>query len=259
VTDVAIDRIISLAAGTVLDVPPAGMAAVAVAAGFGGAGVWFDPDSWTDATTRAVATAFAETGVIPLDIEPIILGRSVDPGDHLVDVAMEIGVRHVLVASGPAERGAVVERIGQLAARATGSDVTLVLEFLPIFSVATLADAYSIVAELGAPNVGILVDTLHLDRSGSSVRELTSIDGSLFPYVQLADAGADAPTTRDALREEALHGRLLPGEGVLALDEVLEAIPYVPISVELRSRLLMERYPDPVARAKRVYAATARI
>lgn len=253
------DRLVSLAAGTVPDVRPADVASVAAAAGFGGAGVWFDAETWTDATTNAVATAFAAADVVPLDIEPIILGRSIDPGDRLVDVAMELGVRNVLIASGPAARGAVVERIGELADRVAGSDVRLVLEFLPIFTVSTLAEAYSIVAELGASDVGILVDTLHLDRSGGTVDELESIDRSLFPYVQVADAVGDAPTTRDALREEALHGRLLPGEGVLPLSGVLGAIPDVPISVELRSRVLMNRYPDPVTRAKRVYDATSSI
>ena len=47
----------------------------------------------------------------------------------------------------------------------------------------------------------------------------------LLPYLQVADAPADTPGDRASLRDEALHGRLLPGEGVLPLDAVLAAVP----------------------------------
>jgi hypothetical protein len=48
-------RLVSLAAGTVLDVGPAETVTVAARAGYDGVGLWFDPDTWTDATTRDVA------------------------------------------------------------------------------------------------------------------------------------------------------------------------------------------------------------
>ena len=83
---------------------------------------------------------------IALDIEPVILGRDVDPGDAVVDTAAELGVRHVLVASGPAARAAVVERFGELCRRAEPAGVVVVLEFLPIFTIATLGDAVGVVA-----------------------------------------------------------------------------------------------------------------
>ena len=62
-----------------------------------------------------------------------------------------------------------------------------------------------------------------------------TIRPSLLPYLQIADAPARPPDPAH-LREEALHGRLLPGEGDLPLAETLAAVPSVPLSVELRSR-----------------------
>ena len=56
--------------------------------------------------------------------------------------------------------------------------------------------------------------------------------------------------------DEALHGRLLPGEGVLPLHDVLRAVPDVAVSVELRSSALMPAFPDPTERASAVLAAT---
>ncbi len=251
------ERLVSLAAGTVLDLDPVATIDVAAAAGFGGAGIWFDPASWTAATTAAVAGRLRSTGITPLDIEPVILGRDHDPGDALVDTAGELGVRHVLVASGPATREAVVERFGELCERAAPAGVVVVLEFLPIFTIATLAAAVGIVEEVDLPNGAVLVDTLHLARSGGSPDDLRRVPRRLLPYLQVADAPAEPPgLDREALRDEALHGRLLPGDGALPLDATLVAVPGVPLSLELRSAALMTRFPDPLERARAVLSAT---
>jgi sugar phosphate isomerase/epimerase len=253
-------RLLSLAAGTVLDVDPARAVDVAAAAGFGAVGIWFDPETWTRSTTAAVARCLRAGSLVALDIEPVILGRGHDPGDALVDTAAELGVRHVLVASGPAERSAVVDRFGELCRRAAPAGVVMVLEFLPIFTVGTLAAAVGVVEEVAEPNGAVLVDTLHLARSGGSPDDLRSVPARLLPYLQIADAlpeplGQD----RDALRDEALHGRLLPGDGALPLESILVAVPDVPLSVELRSAALILAHPDPTDRARAVLAATTRL
>ena len=65
------------------------------------------------------------------------------------------------------------------------------------------------------------------------------------------------PVVERDLRDEALHGRLLPGDGALPLRAALAAVPDVPLSVELRSAALMTRYPDPTERARAVRSACA--
>jgi sugar phosphate isomerase/epimerase len=254
------DRLLSLAAGTILDVGPAEGVDVATAAGFPAVGLWFDPATWTDAIARAVAARLADTGTVALDIEPVILGRGADHGERIIDAAAAVGARFVLVASGPATRPEVVDRLGGLAAMAATAapGVVLVLEFLPIFTIRDLRGAVDVVTEVAAQNVGVLVDALHLDRSGGSPDELASIDPALLPYLQFADAPAVRPIDVGALREEALHGRLLPGDGALPLCDILAAVPGVPVSIELRSRALTERHPDPVERARAVRAACER-
>ena len=134
--------------------------------------------------------------------------------------------------------------------------VVVVLEFLPIFTIGTLDEAVAVVTEVGQPNGAVLVDTLHLARSGGSPDDLRGVPARLLPYLQVADAPAEPPATdRDALRDEALHGRMLPGEGALPLAAALAAVPDVPLSIELRSSALMTRYPDPTDRARAVRAA----
>ena len=247
-----------MAAGTTLDASPADTVSAAAAAGFGGAGLWFDPASWSAAVTREVRSRLRATGLIALDIEPVILSADGDHGERLVEAGVEVGARHVLVASRHPDRSATVERFGDLCDRAAEGGLTVVLEFLPIFTVRTLADALEVVLAAGRPNAGVLVDTLHLARSGGSPADLAAVDPALLPYLQLADAPADAPPA-EGLRHEAVHGRLLPGDGGLPLSEVLRAVPGVPLSVELRSQRLVDDVPDPWQRAVVVLQATRRV
>lgn len=255
-------RLLSLAAGTILDVSPPEAASVAAAAGWPAVGIWYDPATWTAHVATEVATRLDETGVIALDIEPLIFGRGSFHGQAIIDAAAQVGARFLLVASGLEDRGGVVDGLGNLSnlAVATAPNLTLVLEFLPIFSVATLAAAAGIVAEVGRSNIGVLVDTLHLARSSGTAADLDAFSPTLFPYLQLADAPLIlADPSPAGLRDEALFGRLLPGDGDLPLAEMLRAVPNVPVSVELRSRALCEQYPDPVERARQVLAATNRV
>jgi sugar phosphate isomerase/epimerase len=251
------DRVISLAAACVADVDPATAVDVAAEAGFGGVGIWFDPESWTSVVARDVAARLADTGIVALDIEPVILGRGPDHGERIIDAAAEIGAQHVLMASGPADRSEVVPRFVDLCQRAASTGVVIVFEFLPIFSIDSFDAAMSVVAEAGCANGAVLVDALHLARSGGTPRDLVGVAPHLLPYLQIADAPAEpVDPSLAGLREEALHGRLLPGQGDLPLTALLSAVPDVPLSVEMRSRQLVIDYPDPLQRATAILLAT---
>lgn len=249
-------RKLSIAAATLKDLGPADTVAVAAEAGFDGAGIWFDPATWTDSVAREVRGRLDDTGIVALDMEPIILGPDGDPGDRLVDAAAEIGAHHVLVASRLADRDAVAERFAELCRRAAPAGVKLVLEFLPVFGIRTLDDALTAVRAAGEPNSGVLVDSLHLARSGGSVDEVAALPAELFPYLQVADAPAEPPDpSLPGLLDEAINGRSLPGQGGLPLTQLVEAVPGVPLSAELRSAELFADFPDPLARARAVLAA----
>ena len=249
----------SLAAGTVLDIDPAETVDVAARAGLRAAGIWFDPDTWTAATTMAVAARLDATGLTPLDMEPVILGRDHDPGDALVDTAGELGVRHVLVASGPASRAAVVDRFGDpVRPRRTGRGHR-------------------------GPRVPAHLHHRHAARRGrrgaggepaqrrgprghppprpvrGSPADLATVPKSLLPYLQIADAPA-SPTTRrqPSLRDEALHGRLLPGDGRCPWRHAGRG----PVRAALGGAALPTahgRYPDPTERAQAVLLATRQL
>ena len=249
-------RLISLAFATVPDIGPAEAVDVAAQAGFGAVGIGFDPQTWTASVTRDVSRRLADTGLVPLDVESVVFGPGPDHGEAIVDIAAEVGVRHVLVASGSADPREVVERFAALCNRAGGSSVVVVLEFQPMSSIGSLSAALDVVAEAGYANGAVLVDSLHLARSGGTPSDLIGVAPHLLPYVQIADGPAAPPDSSPAgLGEESLHGRLLPGHGHLPLGDLVAAVPYAPLSVELRSRQLMIDQPDPLRRATVALAA----
>ena len=244
-------RLISIAAGVHPDLAPERMVDVAAEAGWPACGIWFDPDSWTDATTRAVRRRLDDTGIIGLDLEPIIPAPDHDDrGERIIDVAAELGVGNVLFTSRLPELSATVDRFATLCERASQVGVRLVCEFLPIFPLRSLAMALDVVSSHPPMVAGVLVDNLHLSRSGSRPDDLRDVDARRLPYLQIADAPDEVPTEFVALLDEALNGRLMPGDGALPIDELLQVVPEVPLSFEVRSRSLRDGFVDPVERAR---------
>ena len=243
-------RLLSLAAGVQPDVAPADMVSVASVAGWPAVGIWFDGKTWSDSASREVRRRLDDTGVIALDIEPIIPSEDGnDFAEQLIEAAAVIGARHILFTSRLKDQVRTTDRYQQVCEMARPHGINVVCEFLPIFPLNTLSMAAEIVADSRATNGGVLIDNLHLSRSGSSVEDVQAMPIKLFPYLQICDAVAERPADFGGLLDEALNGRLCPGEGSLPIAELLQAIPDVPLSFEVRSQFLRD-ITDPVERAK---------
>ena len=246
-------RLLSLAAGVQLDVAPADMVTVAHDAGWPAVGIWFDGKTWTDSMSREVRQRLDDTGVIALDIEPIIPSEEGnDFAEQLIEAAAVIGARHILFTSRLKDQARTTARYQEVCEMARPHGIKVVCEFLPIFPLNTLSMAAEIVATANVSNGGVLIDNLHLSRSGSSVEEVSGMPRELFPYLQICDAPAERPVDFGALLDEALNGRLCPGEGSLPIVELLQVVPNVPLSFEVRSKFLRD-VTDPVERAKHLF------
>jgi sugar phosphate isomerase/epimerase len=78
----------------------------------------------------------------------------------------------------------------------------------------------------------VLVDALHLSRSGGTPAEVARIDPALFEYAQICDAPAQIPFDNQRLRQEP-SDRLLPGQGGLPLVDLVHALPPdLPLAIE---------------------------
>lgn len=247
-------RLLSLAAGVHAELDPANMVSVAASGGWPACGVWFDTTSWTQSTTREVRRRLDDSGVIALDLEPIIPAPlEHDQGERVIETAAEIGAHNVLFTSRLPELSSTAERFAQLCPVAQACGVRLVCEFLPIFPLATLDMALEVIADHPSTVAGLLIDNLHLARSDGSVTDLANIARDRLPYLQIADAPLHPPIGIEGLRNEALNTRQIPGEGELPIDDLLDAVPDVALSFEVRSINLHEQFPDPVDRARHLF------
>jgi sugar phosphate isomerase/epimerase len=251
-----------------LDVGPVEAVDVAAASGWPAVGLWYDDDTWDSRTTTAVRRRLDADGVVALDIEPIILmpagaetdAMLPDSAIRMLEVGAAVGARNVLVASREPDTARVAAVVHHLCEIAWPLGMRVVLEFLPIMAVRTLAEAVAIVTEADHPAAGVLVDALHLERSGGTPADVSAVSRHLLPYAQICDVAPDAPADVAGLLAEALHGRLLPGDGSAPLLDLMDALPAgCPLSLEMRSRALMAGFPEPVERGRVVLAAITKL
>jgi sugar phosphate isomerase/epimerase len=155
--------------------------------------------------------------------------RSLEPA---LDVAVELNARYVVVAGNDPDRGRLAENLSRLCAAANLRGIRVMLEFLPYSEIRSLAEAVALLAEVRPADAVVLVDALHLSRSGGSPADLARYDPALFSYMHLCDAPA-VPPAPEGVRSEARGGRLYPGEGGLWLGYFIRAFPRgTPIAIE---------------------------
>lgn len=102
----------------------------------------------------------------------------------------------------------VADRLGVLGAR-------LAVEFLAFSRVHSIADALDLIDRAGVANAGVLVDTWHFFLGPDGWDELAELPPERLAYVQFDDHPA---ITGDDLREETIHRRVFPGEGLFDLE-----------------------------------------
>lgn len=255
--------LLSLAAGVLPEFSPEQTVAAAIAGGWPATGIWYDPETWTPATTIAVRDRAADAGLAILDLEVIWLKPGPDDPAHFaaIDAGAEIGARNVLIVSSEDDAGRAAGKLNRLGHHAAAAGLRACLEFAAFTTVGSITSATALLDAADCDNLGLLVDPLHLARTGGSPVDLGSVDPARFPYAQFCDAPAHGPPPSDVpeIIREALDLRLMPGDGALPLDGLLAALPAAtPLSVELRSAALRNDHPDPASRAQALLAATQR-
>jgi sugar phosphate isomerase/epimerase len=100
------------------------------------------------------------------------------------------------------------------------------------------------------PNAGILIDMLHMGRSGSSTEELRRLPREWFQFAHVCDAEREVPPTMERILRTARDERLFPGEGTIDVRGILSCLPQgIPCSLEIpRSALMKAVGPEEVAR-----------
>ena len=112
--------------------------------------------------------------------------------DTVLRYAEEAGARSLSVLAPfhgtPAPREEVLDALGRFADRAAVIDLQLHIEVIPTSMAPDLAAGWDLVKGVGRDNVGLVLDTFHLGRSGTTAEELSVIPADRIFHVQLCDA-----------------------------------------------------------------------
>ena len=128
----------------------------------------------------------------------------------------------------------MADQLGAIAELAGTYGLGAILEFFPWTVVPNLSLALQVVEASGRANTGILVDTLHFARSDSTFEQLDAVPAERLPFVHVADASAEKPTTTERLIFTARAERPPPGEGGIDIPAIVSRMPAgIPVALEV--------------------------
>ncbi|MBR0831310.1 sugar phosphate isomerase/epimerase [Bradyrhizobium manausense] len=254
---------LGLAHLTALQLAPAALIAEAARAGFAAVGLRFIPASsdgpayptrvGTEAH-RALKRVLIGEGVRVSDIELVQLKPTIDLSllESCLEAGADLGATAVIASGDDPDLGRLTAHFAELCQLAASFGLRVDLEFMRWRVIGSLSQATAIVRDAGQANGAILVDALHLTRSGGEADDLISLPDQWLRAAQLCDASAKPPATETAVIAEAREGRLPPGGGALPLGALLDALPAdTSLSVEMPMPAL-----DPKERIATAFNAT---
>ncbi len=184
---------------------------------------------------RETKRALQATGLGVSDIEFVKITPETDVRalGRFLDAGADLGARHVITAPYDPDLGRLADRLAELSEAARKRGLGIVLEFFPWTEVPDLATCWQVVRRAG-PDIGILVDSLHFDRSGPDHGLLKSLPPERLPFAHLCDAPSKMSYTTEELFHTARAERLPPGEGQIDLSAFVAALPEgIPFGVEV--------------------------
>jgi sugar phosphate isomerase/epimerase len=133
---------------------------------------------------------------------------------EILTIAAELEAEAINCVEGLGQRyenSVLIDAFGGFADRAKARGLRVTLEFMPISSIASLADGWAIVCAANRDNAGLCFDSWHYFRSDPDAALLATIPAASIFEVQLADGRN--PMEGDNLLEDLLRFRRLPGDG----------------------------------------------
>jgi sugar phosphate isomerase/epimerase len=156
-------------------------------------------------------------------------GLTIRPGGDVrgyerdLDIFAELGTERINTVSMDPDLARSFDQFGVLAELAAARGLQTTTEFAPSLAIPDLPSALRVVSHVGRPDFKLLIDTMHLVRSGAGPADIAALDPDLIGYVQVSDAPL-APRF-ESYFEESMFERAVPGEGGLGLKGVVTALP----------------------------------
>jgi sugar phosphate isomerase/epimerase len=242
-------RAVGLEHLTLLDVAPPEFVTLAAGAGFDAVGLRIAPvalgeEPWPMSLGSPMLAETrrrcADAGVAVHAVEAIVIrpGGGLSGCERVIETAAALGARYLNVICDDPDTERFADLFAALVPQAWDAGVRPVIEFTAWRPVRRLADAVSIAQRSGGGR--ILLDSLHIQRCGVTLAELSQVPPALLSYLQLCDAPLRQPhgllvpagaapggqqEPGDTAVAEARAMRLLPGEGELPLTGLLDLLP----------------------------------
>lgn len=222
---------------TALDAEPEVMIDTAARAGFDGLGLRIFPPRHAPAQYPVTGDAArirrlraqaddlgiriyeAESFGIDADFTP-------DPYARALETAAALGAGVIVSAGIDEDAGRLAAHYHWLAGAAAEHGIRMVMEFMPYRGMRTLPAALDMHRAVDHPNAQLLIDAIHLSRSGAGVADLAAMpDRSIIGHFHICDAPATPPAALEDKLRESREGRLYPGEGGLPLRALMALLP----------------------------------
>lgn len=175
-----------------------------------------------------------------------------------LDVLAQLGVPQINVVSLDPDLARSFDQFAALTELAAHRGIQTLVEPVPGLTVGDLPTALAAVEHVGRPDFRVLIDTMHLIRSGSGAADVAAIDPARIGYAQLNDATL-RPRGGNYM-EEAMFERMVPGEGELPLRDILSVLPSdIVIELEVPRRQLALDGVSPIDRLRPCVEAARRL
>ena len=210
------------------------------------------------ALTREVKQALADTGVSVSLGEGFLIRGGADIASQAaeMDILAELGAPRLNIVSIESDQARNHDQFGTFADMAAARGLAVTLEYMPGMPIGTVAAARDLVVQSGKPNAAILIDAMHLYRSGGTAADVGALEPGLVGYAQLCDV--PQMPLQDDYGFEARYDRRAAGDGELPLQEFVDALPkdcVIGLEVPMRDKALagvgpVERLRPAVAAAR---------
>lgn len=211
------------------------------------------------ATAERVRRRMQAEGVRPLNLEVFDLtpGADVPSYGRALDMGAAMGARcATAIFRGHTEPERMLEQFVELCQLAGRFGLRVNAEFISYQSLGSLAQTLELLDRAAQPNAGIVIDILHLVRSGGSTEEVRGLDTRLVGHAQMCDGPATIrPEDRSV---ESGSNRQVPGEGEFPIRGFYEALPPIPLGLEVPFKSTAFQGLTPRERVERVVRSTRR-
>ncbi|MFF5232382.1 sugar phosphate isomerase/epimerase family protein [Dactylosporangium sp. NPDC000521] len=170
--------------------------------------------------------------------------RAVTHERGLYELAEAVGARHVLFITGPADHPAdqplelLAEKFAAVCDRAAEHGLRVALECLPWTGVPDLGLGWDLVRQAGRGNGGLVLDTWHLRRGGTTEEMLRAIPPERILTIQLSDGRHEVVGGH---LEDTFQRRELPGEGEFDLAGLMRLVESLGVTAPVGAEVLSDR------------------